>query len=64
MTPTEGLENLEVILYRLTRLREAFHDRLNRADLAEAQACLEDVAGRLREDIARMDSGLEDPDHA
>ena len=60
MTPTQALELLDAILDRLARLRAAFHDQLNRADLAEAQACLEDVALRLREDMAQMDTGLED----
>ena len=57
LTPTQGLDALETVLRTLTRLRAAFHDRLNRADLAEAQACLEDVAQRLREDIAQMRRG-------
>lgn len=60
MTPREGLEHLETILSRLARLRDAFHDRLNRADLSEAQTCLEDVAMRLREDTQPRDVGLED----
>ena len=59
MTPREGLYQLEIMLARLAQLRHAFHDRLNRADISEAQACLEDVAERLREDIAALDAGLE-----
>ena len=60
MTPIQALHTLETVLDRLARLRAVFHDPLNRADITEAQACLEDVALRLREDIAQMDSGLED----
>lgn len=60
MTPTQALELLDAILDRLARLRVALHDPLNRADLAEAQACLEDVALRLREDIAPRDVGQEE----
>ena len=48
----QALELLDAILGHLARLRVAFHDPLNRADITEAQACLEDVALRLREDIA------------
>ena len=60
LTLTQALDILDAILGRLARLRAAFHDPLNRADLAEAQACLEDVALRVREDIAQMDVGLEE----
>lgn len=59
MTPTQALDTLETILRLLAPLRAAFHDRLNRADLAEAQACLEDVELRLREDMAPRDTGRE-----
>ena len=60
MTPTQALDMLDAILGRLALLRAALHDQLNRADLTEAQACLEDVALRLREDIAPRDAGLEE----
>lgn len=53
MTPTQALAMLDAILGHLARLRAAFHDPLNRADLTEAQACLEDVALRLQEDVAQ-----------
>jgi hypothetical protein len=55
MTPAQALDALEAVLRTLSRLRDAFHDPLNRADLAEAQACLEDVALRVREDIAALE---------
>ena len=60
MTPSQALDILDTVLGRLALLRAAFHDPLNRADLTEAQACLEDVALRLQEDIAQMDVGLEE----
>ena len=61
MTPLQASEELHIVLSVIRRLRGVYYDRLNRADLTEARACLEDVAQRLREDTRRWTWGWRPP---
>ena len=50
------MQHLESILDTLDRLFPGFHTALDRADLTEARAAIDDVARRLERDIAREEA--------